>query len=241
MEPTLEIRLPSGSVIRYPDEKAALFFITDASAAGADSYDAWVASSENLANAFTPGDLTAINRTMRGRSPADAWSAFTTGTDLPWLKEIDPAWDLIGMPETAWNQRGCEDQIRRAMHELNGPYRRAAVVTKILHIKRPRLIPICDSYAAGIMGMPAYDAESTTSLILAVREVGRANLGALREVESRLARIGVVRPLVRILDALLWFDAPPGGTPGPYALFEEWLVREHDGRLFFNASGEPGA
>jgi hypothetical protein len=233
MGSTPEVHLPSGTVIRYADEKAALFFITDASAAGANSYDAWVASPDNLPNAFTSGDLTAINTTMRGRSAAKQWSAFTTGADLPWLKEIDPEWDLIAMPDTEWSERGCEGHIRRAMHELTGPYRRAAVVTKLLHIKRPRLIPICDSYVAKIMGKPAYDADSTTSLILAIREVGRANLEALREVASRLAGIGVVRPLVRILDAMLWFDAPPQGPPGAYALFEDWLVRWHGGALFF--------
>jgi len=230
---TLEIQLPNGRVIRYADEKAALFFITDVSAVGARSYDSWIASPDNRPHAFTAQDLRAINTTMRGRSAAKHWTRFTVGTDLGWLKVIQRDWDLIEMPDDEWGRRGCTDRVRDALTELDGPYRRASVVTKLLHIKRPRLIPICDSFVAATMGKRAWDAESTASLILAIREAGRANIEVLRTVSSRLESIGFSRPLVRILDVLLWFDAPYSGPPGPYGLFEEWLVQRHGGRLFF--------
>ena len=141
--------------------------------------------------------------------------------------------DLIEMSDSEWVAGSCADRVRHAMTVLNGPYRRAAVVTKLLHIKLPSLIPICDSYVSATMGMRAGDAESTSLLILAIRETGRANLDVLREVASRLQSIGVDRPLVRILDVLLWFEAPSTGSPGPYGLFEDWLVRRRQGQLFF--------
>lgn len=227
------LRLPSGRIIRYPDEKAALFFVTDVSAIGAASYDAWVRAPNNLKNAFTPEDLTAINTTMRARTAAKHWEAFTAGDDLPLLVALDQHWDLIEMPSKDWRASFCEDRLRDALHQLDGPYRRASVITKLLHLKRPQLVPICDSYVAKSMGITAWDAESTLSLILAIREMGLANHDALLKISSRLASIGFERSLVRILDVLLWFDAPFEGPPGPYGLFEKWLVKHHGGRLFF--------
>jgi hypothetical protein len=227
------LRLPRGRLVEYTDEKAALFFLTDVSAVGAASYDSWVSSPNNMKNAFTAADLTAINTTMRARTAAKYWEAFTAGDDLPWLVALDQRWDLIEMPSEDWRASFCEDRLREALHQLDGPYRRASVMTKLLHLKRPQLVPICDSYVAKSMGVSAWDAESTLLLILAIRETGLMNLKALREISSRLASIGFERPLVRILDVLLWFDAPYEGTPGPYGLFEKWLVEHHGGRLFF--------
>ena len=111
---------------------------------------------------------------MRGRTPYKHWTRFTNGTDFVWLKAIQRDWDLIEMPGDEWGRTGCGDRIRDALIELNGPYRRASVVTKLLHIKRPRLIPICDSFVATTMERSVWDAESTASLIFAIREVGRA-------------------------------------------------------------------
>lgn len=227
------IRLPTGRVIRFADEKAALFFITDVSAIGAASYDTWVRSKENLKNAFTAADLRAINTTMRARTAAKHWTAFTKREELPWLAALHQEWDLIETSDEEWRASGCEERLLHALRQLDGPYRRASVMTKLLHMKRPRLVPICDSYVAKSMGRTAWDAESTASLILALRETGRTNIDGLREISSRLASIGFDRSLVRILDVLLWFDAPYGGTPGPYGLFEEWLVEHRSGRLFF--------
>ena len=89
------------------------------------------------------------------------------------------------------------------------------MVTKLLHIKRPRLIPICDSFVAATMEKRAWDAESTASLILAIREAGRSNVEVLKTISSRLESIGFLRPLVRILDVLRWFDAPYSGHLAP--------------------------
>lgn len=229
---SLEIVLPRSNVA-FADEKAALFFLTDASSAGADSYDEWVGSPQNPPNRLMAEDLRAVNRTMRGRSATKHWPELALDGDLAWLSAIPTTWSLLEIDDDGWKLERCEQRLTTALSALNGPYRRAAVVTKMLHIKRPAFIPICDSYVATVMGLPAWDAESTVSLVLAIRDVGRRNLGVLRTIDTRLRSIGIERSLVRILDALLWFDAPSQGMPGAYARFEGWLVGHKGGHLFF--------
>jgi uncharacterized protein DUF6308 len=227
---TLNIRLPTGRVIRYADEKAALFFVTDVAAVGPHSYDAYLSSPSNPPNAFIPADIRAINTTMRARSSAKHWTQFTTGRDLPWLRAIEPTWDLVETSDDDWTRYGCASAIHSALVQLMGPYRQASVVTKLLHIKRPRLVPICDSYVSAAVGKVAVGPEATTSLILAIRNLGRDNMETLEAISSRLGSVGIVRSPVRVLDAVLWSGAFTGGL---YGLFEDWLVKWHGGRLFF--------
>ena len=82
----LNIDLPNGETLRYADERAALFFMTDRSAVGPESYDAWVGSPRNKTDAITHDDLTTINRTMRARTPSQPWEDFITGTKVASLK-----------------------------------------------------------------------------------------------------------------------------------------------------------
>jgi hypothetical protein len=41
------------------------------------------------------------------------------------------------MDTNEWRHEGCEQRLVAALEALDGPYRRGAVVTKMLHIKRP--------------------------------------------------------------------------------------------------------
>ncbi len=81
-----------------------------------------------------------------------------------------------------------------------------------------------------MIGGRAGNAADTTTLIMAVREVGRENLDSLVEISKRLITIGIDRTLVRILDALLWSGFQ---NQGPEAEFGRWLVKWRWGRLFF--------
>ena len=53
------------------------------------------------------------------------------------------------MSDDQWQRNGCSDRIGTLFAEIFGLHRRAAVVTKLMHLKRPNLIPICDSLVAG--------------------------------------------------------------------------------------------
>jgi hypothetical protein len=84
------------------------------------------------------------------------------------------------------------------------------VITKVLHIKRPQLIPVLDSLVAEQIGARAGEDLSTwVETVERVRAVGRANLDELRAIQEHLRSNGISdRTLVRILDALLWTSSP---------------------------------
>ena len=226
----VEIRL-SNRVIDHADERAAFFFVSNISSVGTKAYDRWVLSPQNPPDRFVRPDITAINTTMLARTAYKHWERFTH-SDKPrgWLQELAASWDLFTMNDKAWTTAGCEMRILAALMAVMGPYRTTSITTKLLHLKRPSLIPICDSYVCSMIGKRASNAIETTKLIMAVREVGRVNLDALVEISRRLTSIGFDRTLVRILDSVLWSAYRAGG---PEAEFGRWLVRDHGGRLFF--------
>jgi hypothetical protein len=43
--------------------------------------------------------------------------------------------------------------------------------TKVLHIKRPRLVPVCDSYVLRLMGIPGDTGASAVALIEHLRSL----------------------------------------------------------------------
>jgi hypothetical protein len=226
----VEIRLPN-RVIDHADERAAFFFLSNISSVGTKAYDRWVVSPQNPSDRFVRWDVRTINTTMGARTASRHWEHFINSADpLGWLQALNASWDLFTMDDEAWTKAGCETRILAALTIVMAPYRTTSITTKLLHLKRPKLIPICDSYVCSMLGKRAGNAVDTTKLIVAVREVGRSNLDALMEISRRLASIGFDRTLVRILDSILWSGAPGGG---PEAEFARWLVRWHEGRLFF--------
>jgi hypothetical protein len=87
------------------------------------------------------------------------------------------------------------------------------VVTKVLHIKRPRLIPVMDSVVISQLGARvSSDVTTWADAIGQVRAVGRADLTELQAVRDHLVAAGLgSRGLVRILDALLWVSSQGAG------------------------------
>jgi hypothetical protein len=140
---------------------------------------------------------------------------------LPWLEAIDPDWDLLLMPNDQWNGLDVEDLLLAAFRATQRRSLGIAVVTKVLHIKRPRLIPVLDSLVLAQIGARASDdPRSWVAGVERVREVGRANLEALRAIDRHLRDRGIdPRSLVRILDALLWTSS---STAGLFSSLEGW-------------------
>lgn len=227
---SIEIRLPN-RIIDHADERAAFFFVTNISSVGPAAYDHRVDSSDNPPNHFEVADVRAINTTMMARTQYMHWAQFTdSSASLPWLEELDPSWNLLTTNDKAWIAAECEAKVLEALTALIAPYRTTSITTKLLHLKRPNLIPICDSYVNAMIQLRAGGARETTILIMAVRDVGRENLDSLLEISRRLASIGIDRTLVRILDVLLWSGFQKQSSE---AEFGRWLVRWHQGRLFF--------
>jgi hypothetical protein len=89
-EPTIRVhRLDRGPdlVIERADQRAYLFFTTDASSVGANAYD--LRAGQGDPNRITTDDIVAINTTMRARSPHTAWQDLTANSaSQPWLETI---------------------------------------------------------------------------------------------------------------------------------------------------------
>ena len=200
-------------VIRNAETLAEVFFRSDPSSAHVKSYDAWILKQQAASNRITVGDVRAINATMRARCPYSVWTQFTEFSgELLELAAIDPVWDLITMPDDEWQRLACYSRIEALLAVTLGRGRNIAVTTKTMHIKRPQLMPILDSYVVQMLGgTPTPNASQATDLIAHLRTQGQANCDALLAIQQRLAQAEpqpFERTLVRILDVLLWVSHP---------------------------------
>lgn len=191
-------------VIEAAERLALTFFRRDPSALGPNSYDAWSVLTPR--DRIVREDISAINRTMAARSPYKWWTKLMDDAGpVTWLTAVDEAWDLVDLSDGSWEAFGVTALLAAALAATIGKGRDLAVATKVLHLKRPRLIPVCDSLVlqqTGIRGgLPV-------GAITHLRTVGQRNSVALREIQSVLSLYGIERSLVRILDALLWTSHP---------------------------------
>src|SRR5687767_14322077 len=85
--------------------------------------------------------------------------------------------------------------------------RGVAQATKTLHLKRPRLVPVIDSFVAGALGARlSTEAPAPTRVVQArgilehLRHAGVVLRPQLEQVDAHLRSVGIERSLVRILD-----------------------------------------
>ncbi len=189
------------------------FFRRDPSADGPMSYDAWIDATQRdpaRRDRIIDGDITAVNRTMAARTPHETWAPIVAGRDWRWLVALDHRWDLFDLDPVAWRDANAAARLRDAFEAIRRPGLGIAVTTKVLHIKRPRLVPVLDSLViAQIGGRVDDDPASWVDAIERIGAVGRANLPQLHQIREHLSRVGLPnRTLVRVLDALLWTSNP---------------------------------
>lgn len=205
-------------VIEHAERLAEAFFRIDPSSRRPDGIDRRLGLTDP--NRIVQEDLTPINSTFVARSPAAAWQDLFEAGPLPWLAALDPDWDLIGMDDQRWQRLGCPDRLVDAFEAIHAPYRAQAVATKVLHLKRWRLVPVLDSLVAFQLGAPS--SASTITLVEHLRAQGRANLATFRIIRSYLAERGIDRSYVRIIDALIWTSHPATLTHPLIQLVEDW-------------------
>jgi hypothetical protein len=75
-------------------------------------------------------------------------------------------------------------------------------------MKRPHLIPVCDSYVLRLMGITGEDGAASVALIEHLRSQRKELLPMLQNLQLRLHNAGHERTLVRIMDALIWGSHP---------------------------------
>lgn len=214
---SLEICKVNGTRFRIenPMEVAERFFRDDPSSAygvARHGYDAWILAHGQDTQWFhtlSRDDIHVINGSnMHMRSPLSAWTALTTGDTLPWLEEIDVRWALEALTEEQWQR--VRQLILNAIAELVAwDNISIAGATKVLHMKRPYLVPIMDSYVGNVLASPKPTSklkvlEWSDLMLGTLHDQLRANIEVILTLARGLADKGLVRSPVRILDALLW-------------------------------------
>ena len=166
-------------------------------------------------------DVDAINGTMRARSPLKAWVE-VSDRELPWLARISQRWDLARLDDDAWKSDAAP-ALEAALTELLQKGRGVSVSTKMLHLKRPRLVPVLDSLVVAQLGspMPSTPAKAV-SLIDHVRRVVHDNAAVLQQIIDYLGLHGVDRSHVRVLDALLWGSHKDSWIAPLMPLLDRW-------------------
>jgi hypothetical protein len=214
---TLE-RLDGGLLVLDGLALTRAFFAGDAGTVGAGSSDSFPGL--GLPDTIGTDDVREMNRTMRARSPHEAW-ATVVDRPLPWLAAIGPDLDLIQTDDDAWAASDAERLVGAALRETIAPRRGLAVATKMLHLKRPRLFPMLDEFVAVMLGRnvaTGTPAERKVAigmeLLLHLRHQGRRNIRPLGQIQNTLRNDGVERSLVRILDAAIWCSHPAAGISG---------------------------
>lgn len=194
---------------------AETFFQRDPSAVGPNSYDAWVLACQRdpvLRDHITTDDVKAVNSSMAAHARYELWAKVIALGDWSWLVGLDREWDLFTMPADAW-EGTVRPHVLEAFKACQQKGVQIAIVTKILHIKRPRLVPVLDSFVIGqVSGRVTDDVASWIRLLEHIRAVGHANLVELQAIQRHLVERGFEeRTLVRILESLLW-TATPGSA-----------------------------
>ena len=217
-------RMDRGPALVLDDAEAlaALFFLEDPSSVGPDSYDASV--SHTAHDRFEVADITVLNRTMATRSKPDVWAPFFTEGPSPILSALPHDWNLVAMAPDDAAVMDMVDALAAAIEAMRGPYRQLATVTKLLHLKRPRLVPVLDALVIEQIGGRE---ESLVGVLGHMRRIGQENLAALQGIQRHLESLKgwdgrpVERTLARILDALLWSTHPGSAL---YPRLHDWRV-----------------
>ena len=216
LDPLVIARLDGGKLVLHAEGLASHFFAVDPSSVGVGAYD-------SLAGRTSPArielhDVVALNTTMRARTPHGAWEPLLDRR-LEWLQAIPTDFDLIEASPSDWSRLGGDALVQTALMACIGRGRGVSVATKMLHLKRPRLFPVLDSFVAQMLGGTIADdapvavrGARATELTTHVRREGRRNLVVLSELQRRLEQEKIGRSLVRILDAALWLSHPAAGS-----------------------------
>ena len=208
-------------IIERAELLAEMFFRLDASSRPG-GYDDYIVANLRRHDRIVKEDIDVLNDTMRTRSKVDWWADLIAKERLDWLVALGSKWDLILLDDEEWRRRGCSEAIAGAFEGIKGKYHGPATSTKLLHMKRPALIPVCDSFVQAQLG--ARPSTDLADVVEYIRVQGRRNVNELLAVQSWLARRGIERTLVRVLDALLWSTHPESEFGPVPKLLDDWAA-----------------
>jgi hypothetical protein len=148
-----------------------------------------------------------VNRTMGARSSYSNWDRLVKRGSIPALREIDEELDLFLTSDRKWTASHVSDNLASLFGLVVGNGIGIAIASKLLHLKRPRLIPVCDSYVLRLMGIPGHGAASGVALVECLRSIRKHWTSPLKQLQVSLQVQGHDRSLVRVADALMWSAA----------------------------------
>jgi hypothetical protein len=143
---------------------------------------------------------------IAARISAKTWAQITA-TDNSIARIGD--WDLLNMNDIEWQSR--KEVIRQILSVLlSHPGIGVATLTKALHRKRPRLIPICDSVVQNALSV---DSGNKVDRIIAcmdkLRIVGREHMSKLQDLQELSRQMQAEMTELRILELLYWVHFGP--------------------------------
>ncbi len=213
---TLDVRRFDGTAQIIEDAARLLeaFFASERSSLGDNSYDAW--TTKTPADEVIVRDIDVLNTSFAAQIwRTSLWEPLYTGAPLPWLAALRTDWDLIETPHDQWMDERIAERIEAAILELVSAPGRGGVAqaTKLLHLKRPRLVPELDALVRTALaapnvelGPPAQRASRANAIVEHLRGEGMRLAPQLRAIQDHLRSSGdgIDRTLCRILDAALW-------------------------------------
>lgn len=204
-----------GDQIRSFIEKVCMFcvFFPDS---GKPTFYQRQANSPEAANDITDTDIGAINN-YGARSPSRVWKRLrTSGLLSSALASVSLEWSLFEIAPAAWSdvRQHLLDVLSLCLEERGVAL---STATKVLHLKRPKLIPICDSVVLGrLLGLKdsSSSVERGIQCIEKMRSIGQVEenrriiLIAQKHLSSALPAdnpYASMTPL-RVLEAVLWLE-----------------------------------
>jgi hypothetical protein len=214
----IRIETLSRGILEFEDPASLirLFVASDESI----GYDNWVEKSPP--DRVVQEDISAVNRFMRARSGHRHWEAVIRDNAPTWLAAINPEWDAVSTSEHEWHQLQIGPRLEEAFAAMCGPYRGLSIVSKVLHLKRPRLVPLLDALVIEQLGQPVsatstgpVKARAAAQIITHLAGQARANRTAVTELQDELHADGIYRSAIRLMDILIWAAHPAAGLRAP--------------------------
>jgi len=145
-----------------------------------------------------------IANQIAARMSAETWAQIV-GQSIAQIGD----WDLLNMSDFEWQSR------KMVIHQVLSvlvvhPGIGVARLTKALHRKRPKLIPICDSVVLNALGVGAGNkADRIIACMDRLRIVGLKQLSRVQELRKLSKQLGAEMTELRILELLYWVQFGP--------------------------------
>ncbi len=145
-----------------------------------------------------------LANTIAARMSARTWSTIV-GESIEQVGD----WDLLRISNSEWE---IHREVIRQVFCILLRHRGIGVarLTKALHRKRPKLIPVCDSVVLEALGVePGNKADRIIACMDKLRLLGREQLMRLQELRALSRHLGAEMTELRILELLYWVQFGP--------------------------------